>query len=179
MTIRRSHYEIAFERYLTRLGVAFVSVEDVKRNISGGPGIKLFDYIVYPGGEVNYLVDVKGRKVNGGKSGRSRTWKSWVTAADIAGLTEWEAVFGAGFRSAFVFAHWLDRTGPWRDADVERLAGRNYSFQLVLLDEYRAHQRVLSPRWRTVTLSRADFVRLARTPSRLWNAQVAPVAAGP
>lgn len=83
------HYEAAFEEYLRRRGVPFVSVDEARKTLlpegvdfqvqvehPTEPGqtrteaLKSFDYVIYgpPGGEggqppANLLVEVKGRKV--------------------------------------------------------------------------------------------------------------------
>src|SRR5205085_6907578 len=105
-TARRSHYENAFEHYLGAAGVPFVAVSDVKRSVPGPLGIKAFDYIVYPADQPACLVDVKGRKF-ARRTGGQRRWQSWVTQADVDGLTQWREVFGAEVSAAFVFVFWL------------------------------------------------------------------------
>ena len=114
--IARSHYELSFEALLNHRGTPFVSVEEVRRNISGRVGIKSFDYIVYPPAGRACLVDVKGRKTPVGSSGRSPL-KNWVTKADLAGLTEWQSIFGSDFQAVFVFAYWLAPKSTTAGAD--------------------------------------------------------------
>lgn len=168
MLTRRSHYELAFEAYLTARQTPFVAVEDIRRSVPGRPGIKLFDYVVYGEHGRNFIVDVKGRKVAGG-GGAGRGLDSWVTAADLDGLSEWRVVFGAGFQAAFVFAHW--RSGIVADALSAPFcfAGRCYAFRILHLDDYQAARRVRSPKWRTFVLPRREFDRLARTPESEWG----------
>jgi hypothetical protein len=165
--VRRSHYEQAFERFLSERGIAYVSVDDARHAVGGRPRLKLFDYIVYPPGGVNYLVDVKGRKVRGG--GGSARRECWVTRGDLEGLERWAQAFGNGFEAAFVFAYWLEEGAPARARRPGRgedapgagarvcLAGRQYEFVVVRLNDYRRHARQRSPRWRTVTLGSAAF----------------------
>lgn len=178
---RRSHYETAFEACLSARGTPFVAVEDVRPSLRGRLGIKTFDYIAYPADGVGWLLDVKGRKSVPGRSGGA-DWrqKTWVTRADVEGLAQWQAVFGGGFHAAFLFAYWHSGYQPelWMDspaADARRgvdvvLAGRAYSFWLIRLDDYARHQRRLSPRWDTVSLSREDFRNLAMPLDRCWPA---------
>ncbi|MFO0973723.1 MAG: HYExAFE family protein [Phycisphaerae bacterium] len=86
---------------------------------------------------------------------------------DLSGLDEWRQVFGDQFEPAFAFAYW--RVGETTcDGDGVVLAGRAYAFRVVRLDDYAAHQRRRSPRWGTLTLSTADFRRLAKPPDVLW-----------
>src|ERR1043166_2972721 len=95
-TARRSHYENAFEHYLTAAGVPFVAVSDVKRSVPGRLGIKAFDYIVYPSESKPCLIDVKGRKF-ARRTGGQRRWQSWVTQGDVDGLSAWQGGFGTDF----------------------------------------------------------------------------------
>lgn len=159
--MRRTHYELAFEAYLASRQMSFVAVEDTRCAARLKPGMKLFDYLVYTRDARNYLVDVKGRKVvlNAARAGR---WEAWVTHADLAGLDGWQRIFGPSFEGVFVFAYWVLGTIIPRELSLFSLAGRHYAFMLVSLSDYRRCQRRRSPRWGTVTISRADFVRMAR-----------------
>ena len=61
MTRRHIHYEAAFEDYLRSRGVPYVPVDEAKRAIFAGDKLKSFDFLVYPGGQRHWIVDVKGR----------------------------------------------------------------------------------------------------------------------
>lgn len=175
MTIKRCHYENAFEAYLARRGIPCVSVEEVRHHAKARAGLKLFDYIVYPSDGRACLVDVKGRKSNGvGRDGEPRQ-KTWVTRADIEGLTEWGEVFGEDFVPAFVFAYWLADSGGKTDEliDTDRyfpFAGRTYSFWIVRLEDYVRHQKLLSKRWDTVTVGIEAFRAISRSLDGAWPA---------
>lgn len=169
MLTRRSHYELAFEAYLASRHTPFVSVEDVKRNIPGPAGIKLFDYIVYGERGTNYIVDVKGRKVASKNGGAGRGLDSWVTAGDLDGLSEWQAVFGQGFKAAFVFAHWMSAAVAPAPPGMFFFAGRGYEFRVVDHADYCAARRIRSPKWKTFVLPRREFDRLARPPESQWG----------
>lgn len=174
MMVRRSHYEMAFEAYLNRRGVAYVAVEDVRHFVKGGLGCKAFDYIVYPTGGPACLVDVKGRKSTTAAAGECRQ-KTWVTRADVNGLLAWENLFGQGFVGAFVFAYWLAGGEPTKDGGegtVRRpnfvFAGRRYSFWLVPVAEYATHQKRLSKSWDTVAVPREVFRTITRPLGAVW-----------
>ncbi|MHC4674764.1 MAG: HYExAFE family protein, partial [Planctomycetota bacterium] len=62
MTRRHIHYEAAFEDYLRSRGVPYVPVDEARRAIFSGAKIKSFDFLVYPGNEHHWIVDIKGRK---------------------------------------------------------------------------------------------------------------------
>jgi len=171
MAVKRSHYENAFEAYLNHRGISFVSVEDVRHFAPSGTGLKLFDYIVYPSGTPACLVDVKGRKsFAAAKTGEPRE-KSWVTRADIEGLTEWGDIFGtADFQPTFVFAYWLsdvDANASDTAGDFA-YAGRAYSFWLVALADYCRHYKPLSERWDTVTVPRDAFATISTPLDAIW-----------
>lgn len=135
--------------------------------------LKSFDFVVYtPGG--NLLVDVKGRRIGrtpvGGRgpgmvtirSGRGRL-ENWVTRADIDSLSEWQRLFGEGFRAAFLFIYWCEAQPP--DAlfqEVFEHRGRWYAVRAVLLDDYARVMKQRSPRWATVDLASAEFERVSQ-----------------
>ena len=175
MTIKRSHYENAFEAYLALRGIPCVSVEEVRHTAKARSGLKLFDYIVYPSDARACLIDVKGRKSNGvGRDGEPRQ-KTWVTRADIVGLGEWGAVFGEAYVPAFVFAYWLTASAGRTEELIDtgryfRFARRTYSFWLVTLDDYIRLQRPLSKRWETVTVGRDAFRGISRPLGAVWPA---------
>lgn len=175
MSIKRSHYENAFEAYLNRRGIACVAIEDVKHYAKGRAGLKLFDYIVYPSAGKACLVDVKGRKSNGvAKDGEPRQ-KTWVTQADVTGLVEWGDVFGAAFVPAFVFVYWLADSESKTSELIDTgryfpFAGRTYSFWLVRVSDYVRHQRPLSKQWETVTVGREKFREISHSLDRTWPA---------
>jgi len=176
VTIRRSHYEMAFEAYLNRRGVAFVAVEDVRHFVKGGLGCKAFDYIVYPTGGPACLVDVKGRKSTAAAEGECRQ-RSWVTRADVNGLLAWEGLFGRDFVGAFVFAYWLagsggtESVGGGRDGrSTFSFAGRQYSFWIVPVREYASRQKRLSRSWDTVAVPCGVFRSITRPLASVWPA---------
>lgn len=179
MPRRRQHYETAFENYLRLNRVPFISVDEARRSLlpegaslrieteNGAETLKSFDAVIYDE-PVNYLIDVKGRKVPVRKSdgarpaARSRL-QTWVTEDDVRSLTEWENLFGPGFRSAFVFLYWCEAPPPdGLFLEVFDDRGRWYAPRVVTLRDYVARMRVRSPRWRTVHLSTADFDELSR-----------------
>jgi hypothetical protein len=170
-TTRRSHYENAFEHYLTARGVPFVAVSDVKRAVPGRLGIKAFDYIVYPASQPPCLIDVKGRKFARATGRVRRRWESWVTQADVDGLVRWREIFGEDFTAAFVFGYWLSNVAAPPDGpEYHTLAGRLYGFWGVELENYRRFAKVRSVRWKTLDLPVEQFIRLA-WPLTRWDAQ--------
>lgn len=174
--IARSHYELSFEALLNHRGTPFVSVEEVRRNMPGRIGIKSFDYIVYPPAGRACLVDVKGRKAPVGPACRGRL-KNWVTQADVAGLREWQTIFGSDFEAVFVFAYWL---APTRAAQVDgrepeppagwHFAGRSYTHFVIPLEFYARHARPLSMRWQTVSIPSERFTEGAIRLTEAWDA---------
>jgi hypothetical protein len=110
---------------------------------------------VYAPGDAKLIVDVKGRKFNGGSAS---SWQSWVNAEDVAGLAEWQKVFGAGYCGVFAFAYWLTRPTPTPLFDTQHeFGGRRYAFLAVRLADYQAGMRPRSKKWDTVSLPSQYF----------------------
>src|SRR5262249_5723582 len=115
---------------------------------------------------------VKGRRwAQRGRASRP-AWENWVTQNDLDGLTQWQQVFGGGFRSILVFAYWLDPELLANDLlpppeIVHEFRGMRYVFAGVPVDDYACHARIRSQRWGTVNLPRAEFARLVR-PMEQW-----------
>lgn len=157
------HYEAAFEDYLRCRQVPYVAVDEAKKAIFRDAKLKSFDFIVYSGDGANCLVDIKGRRWATRKTGRTPSWENWATQDDLDGLSQWQEVFGEGFRGLLVFAYWLDADGAAAPAEVvHAFRGARYVFAGVPLDEYRLSARVRSPKWGTVSLSVKEFARHVR-----------------
>lgn len=160
---RHSHYERAFEDYLRGRGVPLVPVNESRRVELSEARIKSFDFIVYPGGDRQWIVDVKGRRFPYRTArGGVRYWENWVTQNDLDGLAEWQAVFGSEFEARFVFAYQLE--GPpdrWPAGRPHSFDDANYAFLTITLAEYQAHARRRSPKWGTVNIGQRIFRQLA------------------
>ena len=136
-----THYENAFESYLQARSMRYVRLDQVRKAVFSGSGIKSFDFIVYPeGGNRHLLVDVKGRKMPFEAYQKGVGTESWVTVDDVEGLKGWEEVFGEDYQAVFVFAYWLVRGGDGQEAgepglgwfeDLFSFAGRDYVFWVV------------------------------------------------
>src|SRR5947209_6327968 len=162
MANRANHYEAAFEAYVRSLRVPCVAVDEAKRALFEEDGLKNPDFLLYPRGGPNLVVEVKGKK---GKDARGRRpWENWVTTDDLDGLTRWQEMFGPGFRSilAFVYAE-LPRPFPLPSEDgAFAFRGLDYRFWAVELDDYIAHLRSRGPAWKAVAMARAAFRRRVR-----------------
>ena len=152
MSRRRQHYETAFENYLRLHRVPFISVDEARRSVlpegaslkfddgSGASTLKSFDIVIYDE-PVNYLVDIKGRKIplkkgDGDRPVPRSRLQTWVTEDDVKSLTRWETLFGDGFCSAFVFLYWCEAPPPdGLFTEVFDDHGRWYAPRVVLLDE--------------------------------------------
>ncbi|MCC6360864.1 MAG: HYExAFE family protein [Phycisphaerales bacterium] len=156
------HYEAAFEDFLRKRGIPYVAVDEARRAAFRESKLKSFDFIVYSATTCNWLADVKGRRWAAKKAGATPRWENWVTRADIDGLTQWQEVFGEGFRALLIFAYWI---GPGQEPPpeiVHAFREARYVFAAVPVDDYLLHAKVRSPKWGTVNLSAADFARLVR-----------------
>lgn len=162
MANRRNHYEAAFEAYVRGRKVPCVAIDEAKRALFGDDGVKNPDFLLYPQGGPNLVVEVKGKL---GKDSRGRRpWENWVTTDDLESLTRWQATFGPGFRAilAFVYAE-PPTTFPLPPGDgAFAFRNRLYRFWAVALDDYLAHLRSRGPAWKAVAMARAAFRRRVR-----------------
>lgn len=187
------HYERAFEHYLRARRIPYVAVHEARKALTpathpqqdaGGGSLKSFDFVIYAEPR-NLLIDIKGRKVGrrapglvGGAAPRARL-DSWATREDIDSLMEWERLFGAGFAAALLFVYWCDEQPPdGLFQEVLEFEGRWYALRTVLAGEYRGVMKVRSPKWGTVDLPTAEFMRVSRPFCPAWLAsREAPAAA--
>jgi len=159
---RHIHYEAALEDHLRQQGVPYVAVDEAKRAAFRDAKLKSFDFIVYSSNNTNWLVDVKGRRWATRRNQRKPAWENWATQADLDGLTQWEEVFGNGFRALLVFAYWIETASDPPAEIVHQYREQRYVFAGVPLDDYRLHARVRSPKWGTVNLPTREFARFVR-----------------
>ncbi len=156
-------------------GGPFQVARDPANPAAGFDVIKAFDFVIY-GSTTNLLIEVKGRRVGSaalskrGGEGALKTGRleSWATEDDIAALTRWRGLFGAGFDAALVFIYWCDAQPP--DAlfqEVFEYRGVWYALRAVNLDDYVAAMKPRSQRWRTVHVPAAEFERISRPFVRL------------
>lgn len=159
------HYEAAFEDYLRRRQFPYVAVDEARRAAFRDARLKSFDFIVYTRRNVNWLVDVKGRRwVRRNGHGR---WENWVTQADLDGLAGWREVFGRGFEGLLTFAYLIppdDRPPP---EITHAFRAARYVFAGVPLEQYRLAARQRSAKWGTVHMPTAEFARCVR-PIEQW-----------
>lgn len=172
---RCCHYERAFEAYLRSRRIPYVAVDEARKTLLPGPGpgtasrpaIKSFDFVVY-GRNTNLLVDIKGRRVayarrRAGSPLAVGRLDSWVTEGDIESLTQWGALFGAGFEPVFVFVYGCEAQPP--DAlfqEVFAHDGAWYALRVVRVCDYVRAMKPRSPRWRTVHVPAAAFERISQ-----------------
>ena len=172
MNNKGTHYEQAFEDYLRRCSVPYVAVDQTKKAVFTSVQLKSFDFIVYPNRGRKILADVKGRKFSYQSFQRGRLGQSWVTSDDIAGLIQWEQVFGPDdYVSAFIFAYWLiddsqncpfEAIGSPTEPNVHYYRQRLYGFMFAELNDYRRQMRLRSRSWNTVYVPHRQFQLLAR-----------------
>ena len=163
---RANHYESAFSSYIRALRVPCVAIDQTRRTGEGqASGLKNPDFLLYPVGGPNLVVEVKGKR---GKDARGyRRWENWVTCDDIDGLIRWQTMYGPGFRSVLAFVY---EEVPSRDAEFAESAldgtysyrGRFYRFWAVALDDYLQHLRLRGPAWKAVAMARTEFRRRVR-----------------
>lgn len=162
MANRANHYEAAFEAFVRSLRVPCVAIDEAKRALFGQEGVKNPDFLLYPQGGRNLVVEVKGKL---GRNARGRRpWENWVTIDDLDGLARWESLFGPGFQAllAFVYAEPAPAFGRPPGDGAFAFRNRLYRFWAVGLDDYVAHLRSRGPAWKAVAMARAEFRRRVR-----------------
>jgi len=163
MANKNNHYEAAFEAYLRRLNLPYIpSLETHRSRLSNGSTIKNLDFIVSIPGRRSWLVDIKGRLFPGGRQRRCY-WKQWATHDDLVGLLSWESLFGREFQGLLVFAYRIlgDRS-PVPEEKLFPFRKRDYAFVGIKLTDYLSDVRLISPKWRTYSISASRFRSLAR-----------------
>jgi hypothetical protein len=181
---RHNHYEAAFEAFLRELRLPYVAVDESKKALFSGSNLKSFDFVVYSRRGPNLLVDIKGRKATGEAAGALQTW---TTRRDVDDLSQWERIFGEGFKALFVFVFEVNPVlAPppghfvFQQGDATHpltLRERHYLMLGVDLADYRNHMSRRSVSWDTVAMPTAEFRQLAR-PVREWLEDVAALTAG-
>ncbi|MBN2448059.1 MAG: HYExAFE family protein [Phycisphaerae bacterium] len=151
------HYEAAFEDFIRHAGIPYVAVDEAKRAAFREAKLKSFDFIVYSEHGSNWLVDVKGRRWATRANTRKPAWENWVTQDDLDGLTQWQTVFGEGFRALLVFAYWIQVEADPPAEIVHEFRDERYVFAGVPVEEYKLHARVRSPKWGTVNMPTREF----------------------
>jgi len=102
---RSIHYEAAFEAFLRERGIPCVAVDEAKKALFANAKLKSFDFVVYSKTGPNLLIDVKGgrRKGNPAEAVRNLDHEQ-----DVADLTQWEQVFGEGYKAILTFIYWIE-----------------------------------------------------------------------
>ncbi|RCS52786.1 hypothetical protein DTL42_08090 [Bremerella cremea] len=161
MTIRTNHYEVAFEAFLREEKVPYIAVDERRRALLGSGSLKSLDFIASPsGGDMSWLIDIKGRKFPSGR--RNRYWKNWTTTDDLQSLSQWQRLLGPQFRGLLVFAYEvIGEMAPVPERLLFTHQERLYAFIGVRLDLYLAWARKISPRWKTMAMPTTAFRQLA------------------
>lgn len=158
------HYEAAFEVLLRQKGLPYIAVDEAKKALFSGAKLKSFDFVVYRPEGKNLLVDVKGRKLSGGKG----SLQNWVTREDIDDLRQWQDIFGDGFTAMFLFMYYWPGTPETAPLSEMFSHGEKWYGMLgISVVDYREHMKNRSEAWGTVSLPMADFRRLAK-PFEEW-----------
>ncbi|HPD46961.1 MAG TPA: HYExAFE family protein [Anaerohalosphaeraceae bacterium] len=192
MICHSNDYEQAFASWLTENGVYHVAVDQARRAQLARSRIKTFDFLLYPADRTQFcagdriarspavlIAEVKGRRFKG-KSLRGRpSLQCWVTREDVQGLLAWQQRFdepSEPARAVFIFAYCFELPLVESDGrEVYDYADRRYMFYAVSVDDYCRCMKTRSPRWQTVTLSAADFRRLAVDVRQLLTNQARPL----
>lgn len=157
-----NHYERAFGNWLIDNHIRFIAVDEHKRAAFGRAKIKSFDYLLYPPDKSVIVAEVKGRNFKGTSFEKLSGFECWVTTDDIAGLANWQGIFGSGHTAVFVFAYRIENIDVDFDGrSVYDFNADRYVFFTVSLDDYRKYMVTRSPKWKTVTLPADKFRQCA------------------
>ncbi len=161
-----NHYEMAFDAYLRKRGVAVVPVVEARRSYLDAGEVKSPDFIALAPDGAKLVVDVKGRRFPGsGPGGKPRlVWHNWCEREDVVSLARWAERLGEGFRGVLAFVYDFDPRLelPAGTPDQFVFRGRVYLMRGVPVADYRRHMRTRSPRWKTVHLASDDFRALVK-----------------
>ena len=154
-----NHYEVAFEEYLRRNGVAALPIIEARRSYLDDDSVKSPDFLVISAADSRLVVDVKGRKFGGSEEKPRRIWQNWCLRDDVTSLERWTDHFGPGFRGVLAFVY---RIAPELELaantpDAFFFRDELYLVRGVEVGHYREAMRTRSPRWETVHLSTAAF----------------------
>ncbi|MHC4132771.1 MAG: HYExAFE family protein [Planctomycetota bacterium] len=157
-----NHYEWAFENWLKDNRIRYLTIDENKRASFGHSKIKSFDFLIYPPNQKIVIAEVKGRTFDGASFVNLMGFECWVTMDDIEGMAYWKKYFGENYISAFVFAYRIKKIDVDFDGrDTFDYDGKKYIFFALKLDDYQAHMKLRSPKWKTVTLPAAKFREFA------------------
>lgn len=161
MTIRTNHYEVALEAFLRDEKIPYIAVDERRRSLYGAGSLKNLDFIATPsGGEMSWLIDVKGRRFPSGR--KNSYWKNWTTTDDLQSLSQWQRLLGPQFRGMLVFVYdVVGEMAPVPENLLYQHQDRLYAFIGVRLDLYVAWARKISPRWKTMAMPTKAFRQLA------------------
>jgi hypothetical protein len=171
----QNEYERAFENRLSEQKVRFARVDQSHRCVLGRTDIKTFDYVLYPKEGGCVLVELKGRVFRGGSLAGRKGLQCWVQGEDVTALEHWRERFAeemAEVQAVFVFAYQVEKMAVDCDGlDVYDSGGRRFVFLAIRHEDYRRCMKRRSVRWKTVSLSAADFRQQSFPAEQIWRGQ--------
>ncbi len=154
-------YEWCFETYLVHRRQRFWRIRDLDQAILDRGPTKNFDYLVQLGAESAALIEVKGRSFP--TAGGSK-WENWVTRGDLEALLAWSQEFGPTTVGLLVFLYRLTDHDvvPKRAWTPIALEEKRFGAVAVDVETYRAHARVRSAKWNTLSVPHRTFTEIVR-----------------
>jgi hypothetical protein len=163
-------YENALKSWLREQNISFLTVDEHKRRTFGTANVKSFDLVICPDAEAPVIAEIKGRKFRGTTLMGKKGLDSWVTAADIEGLSRWTCLFGDNLLALIIFAYRLENYDVDPDGHVIYPYENNrYVFFAVTLSDYRENMKIRSPKWQTHCLSACNFRKIARPLEQIFK----------
>lgn len=158
-----NHYERAFEDWLIDHHIPYVHSEEHHRPGTSGGSVKNFDFLLRLESGRRIIVEVKGRTFAGMTLAGLSGLECWVTRDDVASLRMWRRALGTDHEAVFVFAYRVIQADVDFDGHEALTVGPDrYVFFCLRLEDYARCMKNRSRKWRTATLTAADFRRHAR-----------------
>lgn len=158
-------YELAFTSWLTEKRVPFIIIDQSKRFATIDEGVKNFDFLLFPDSDCPVLVEMKGRTFHGATLKGLTGLDGWVPFEDVQALAHWQDVFRrekGDCAAVFVFAFVFEQIDVETDGrPVYDFDDRRFLLLATPLEKYKAAMKPRSEKWQTVTVSAADFRRIA------------------
>ncbi len=153
-------YKKAFTQWLIENHISFTNADEHKFVFSDKSQIKCFDFFLQSAKIGTKLAKVYGRKFKNASLAKMTGFQSWLPAGDIDNLSNWQHLLN--HEAVIVFVYELCLPDIELDGKITYdYNDKRYLFFIINFDDYKNDMKLRNLKWRTVTLSIADFRRHA------------------
>ncbi len=159
------HYERFFENILRENEVLYLAIDEKRKPIYDGKGVKNFDFLVssFNG---KYLIDVKGKKFPYlSSNNRKNYWENWIKTDDISGLKLWSSHFNS-FTPLLVYPYHIHDESFIHEideySDIYQDGDNYYGVVGIELSTYYVNAKSRSKGWEAISVSREKFKDLVK-----------------